>query len=151
MLRTRLNDDLKTAMREKNAKALSTIRLVLAKLKEKDIESRTLGKGDEIDEATMIAMMQGMIKQRRESVEMYTKGGRPELAQGEADEIAVIEGYLPRQMDEAETKAAISAIIAEIGAAGGKDMGRVMTELKARHAGSLDFSKAGPMVKSLLG
>lgn len=151
MLRTRLTDDLKTNMREKNMKAVSTIRLVIAKLKEKDIESRTLGKGEEIDEAAIISMMQGMIKQRRESVEMYTKGGRPELAQGEADEIAVIETYLPKQMDEAEMKAAIQAVITEIGAAGGKDMGRVMGELKTRHAGTIDFSKVNPLVKSLLG
>ncbi|CAO3418663.1 GatB/YqeY domain-containing protein [Azospirillum doebereinerae] len=150
MLRTRLNEALKESMRAKDARAVSTIRMVLAGLKDRDIAARTRGVTDGIDEPEILSMMQGLIKQRNESATMYDQGGRPELAQQEREEIAVIEGFLPKQMSEDEVKAALDAIVAELGASSIKDMGRVMAELKARHAGQMDFAKAGGLVKQTL-
>lgn len=150
MLRTRLNEALKDAMRAKNQRAVSAIRLILATLKDRDIAARSRGVMDGIDEAEMLSMMQSMIKQRRESITMYEQGGRPELAEQEREEIAVIEGFLPKQMSDEETAAAIRTVIADVGAAGIKDMGKVMAELKARYAGQMDFAKAGPAVKQQL-
>ncbi|PWC33103.1 GatB/YqeY domain-containing protein [Azospirillum sp. TSO35-2] len=149
-LRTRLNDSLKDAMRAKNMRAVSTIRMVLAALKDRDIAARTRGVTDGIDEAEILSMLQGLIKQRNESATMYDQGGRPELAQQEREEIAVIEGFLPKQMTEEESAAAIDGIVAELEATSIKDMGRVMAELKARHAGQMDFAKAGGLVKQRL-
>ncbi|MCW2236373.1 GatB/YqeY domain-containing protein [Azospirillum canadense] len=150
MLRTRLNEALKEAMRAKNQRAVSTVRLILAALKDRDIAARSRGVMDGIDEAEMLSMMQSMIKQRGESIKMYEQGGRPELAEQEREEIAVIEGFLPKQMSDEETTAAIRTVIGEVGAASIKDMGKVMAELKARHAGQMDFAKAGPVVKQQL-
>jgi uncharacterized protein YqeY len=150
MLRARFNDALKTAMKEKNARTLSTVRLVLAKLKERDIEERGKGNAEGISDAEIQQMLQGMMKQRRESIELYEKGGRQELAQQEREEIAVIEGFLPKQMDEAELEAAVKAAIAETGAGTAKDMGRVMAVLRERHAGQMDMSKASAAAKKLL-
>ncbi|MGA1856406.1 GatB/YqeY domain-containing protein [Azospirillum sp. 11R-A] len=149
-LRTQFNDSLKDAMRAKDQRAVSTIRMILAGLKDRDIEARGRGVTDGIDEAGILSMLQGMVKQRTESAAMYEQGGRPELAQQEREEIAVIERYLPRQMTEEEVAAAIDAIVTELGAASIKDMGKVMAELKARHAGQMDFAKAGGLLKARL-
>ena len=151
MLRERFSEALKTSMKEKDQRTTSTVRMVLAKLKERDIEARAKGNQSGIPDAEVQQMLQGMVKQRRESIELYEKGGRKELADQEREEIAVIERFLPQQMGEAEMEAAIRAAIASTGAAGPKDMGRVMAALKERHAGSMDFSKASPIAKRLLG
>ena len=149
-----LRDDLKqaqiAAMKAGEKERLAAVRLILAKVKDRDIEQRTAAKPME-DDALVIDVLQKMAKQRRESIEMYEKGGREELAAVERGELAVIEEFLPRQMDESETKAAIEAIKAELGASGMKDMGRVMAELKARHGTVLDMGKASGWVKESLG
>ncbi len=148
-----IRDDIKAAqiaaMKAGDKEARAAIGLIQAAIKNRDIEART-GKAPEDDDALVVEVLQKMIKQRRESIAMYEQGGRAELAAAEAGEVAVIERFLPRQMDEAETAAAIAAIKAEIGAAGMKDMGRLMAELKARHATSLDMSKASALVKAAL-
>lgn len=149
-LRTQFNDSLKDAMRAKDMRAVSTLRLILTELKNRDIDARSRGVTDGIDEAGILSMLQMMVKQRNESAGMYEQGGRPELAQQEREEIAVIERFLPKQMSEEESAAAIDAIVAELGASSIKDMGKVMAELKARHAGQMDFSKAGGLVKARL-
>ncbi|CAO3354019.1 GatB/YqeY domain-containing protein [Azospirillum sp. A26] len=149
-LRTQFNDSLKDAMRAKDQRAVSTIRMILAGLKDRDIEARGRGVTDGIDDAGILSMLQGMVKQRTESAAMYEQGGRPELAQQEREEIAVVERYLPRQMSEEEVAAAIDSIVTELGAASIKDMGKVMAELKARHAGQMDFAKAGGLLKARL-
>ncbi len=150
MLRDRFMSDLKEAMKAGDKPRLGTIRLMQAALKDKDIEARGAGKGPLSDDE-ILQLLQKMVKQRQESAKMYADGGRPELAEQEAAEIAVITAYLPKQMDEAEAKAAIAAVIADTGATGVKDMGKVMGELKARYAGQMDFGKASPLVKQLLG
>jgi len=151
MLRARLRDALTSAMKARDERTVSAVRLILARLKERDIEARPKGQAEGISEAEMVAMMQGMIKQRRESIELYERGRRPELAAKEAGEIAVIESFLPRQLSEAETAAAIETVIAECGASGLKDMGKVMGGLKQRFAGTMDFARAGALVKARLG
>ncbi|CAA7622881.1 GatB/YqeY domain-containing protein [Magnetospirillum sp. SS-4] len=151
MLRRELSDALKQAMLTKDPRVVSTVRLILAALKDRDIAARPKGQADGIGDDEIRQMLQSMIKQRRESISLYQQGNRPELAQQEADEIAVIERFLPRQMDEAETQAAVRAAIAEVGAAGIKDMGKVMAILKGRHAGEMDFTKASATTKTLLG
>jgi uncharacterized protein len=150
MLRDRFMSDLKEAMKGGDKPRLGTIRLIQAALKDKDIEARGAGKGP-ISDDEILQLLQKMVKQRQESAKMYGEGGRPELAEQENAEIAVISAYLPKQMDEAEAKGAIAAVIAETGATGVKDMGKVMGELKARYAGQMDFGKASPLVKQLLG
>jgi uncharacterized protein len=148
-----IRDDIKaaqiTAMKAGDKAARNTISLIQSAIKNRDIEART-GKSPDSDDALVVEVLQKMVKQRRESIEMFTKGGRQELADAEAAEVAVIERFLPAQMGEAETAAAIEAIKAELGASGMKDMGRVMTELKARHASELDMSKASAAVKAAL-
>ncbi len=151
MLRGQISDALKDAMRAKEARTVGALRLILAKLKDQDIAARPRGVTDGIPDEEILQMLQSMIKQRRESIALYEHGGRQELADQERDEIAVIERFLPRQMDEADTKAAIAAAIAATGAAGVKDMGKVMAELRARHAGQMDFGKASALVKGMLG
>lgn len=151
MLRQQLNDALKAAMLGKDARTVSTVRLILAALKDRDIAARPKGVTDGIPDAEIQQMLQSMIKQRRESITMYEQGGRPELAKQEADEIVIIEKFLPRQMDEAAITGAVKAAIAACGAGGIKDMGKVMAELKAKHAGCMDFAKAGAVVKKELG
>lgn len=150
MLRTRFNESLKESMRAKDARAVSTIRMILAGLKDRDIAARSRGVMDGVDEGEILTLLQGLIKQRNESAVMYDQGGRPELAEKEREEITVIEGFLPKQMSEDEVTAAIAGIVTELGAASIKDMGRVMAELKARHAGQMDFAKAGGLVKQTL-
>jgi uncharacterized protein YqeY len=148
-----IRDDIKTAlvsaMKGGDKAGTATLRLVQSQIKNRDIEAR-VGKAPESDDALVVEVLQKMVKQRRESIDMFVKGGRQELADGEAAEIAVIEAFLPQQMSETDTTAAIEAIKAELGASGMKDMGRVMAELKARHATTLDMSKASGLVKAAL-
>ena len=148
-----LRDDLKqaqiSAMKAGEKDRLAAVRLILAKVKDRDIAQRTAAKPVE-DDALVIDVLQKMAKQRRESIQMYEQGNREELAAIERGELAVIEEFLPRQMDEAETRAAIEAIKGELGASGIKDMGRVMAELKARHSAVLDMGKASGWVKDAL-
>ncbi|EPY02239.1 GatB/YqeY domain-containing protein [Magnetospirillum fulvum] len=151
MLRQELSDALKTAMLGKDARTVSTVRLILAALKDRDIAARPNGLADGIPDTEILQMLQSMIKQRRESITIYEQGGRLELAEREAEEIAIIERFLPRQMSADEVAEAIRAVIADIGATGIKDMGRVMAALKERHAGLMDFSRASVVVKSALG
>jgi uncharacterized protein YqeY len=151
MLRTELSDALKEAMKAKKERGVSTLRMVLAGLKDRDIAARSKGNNDGISDDEIRTMMQGMIKQRRESIALYEQGGRQELARQEAEEIAVIEGFLPKQMSDADIEAAARAVIAETGAQGIKDMGRAMAAMKQRYAGQMDFAKAGAVVKKLLG
>jgi uncharacterized protein YqeY len=151
MLRTELSDALKEAMKAKKERGVSTLRMVLAGLKDRDIAARSKGNNDGISDDEIRTMMQGMIKQRRESIALYEQGGRQELARQEAEEIAVIEGFLPKQMSDADVEAAARAVIAETGAQGIKDMGRAMAAMKQRYAGQMDFAKAGAVVKKLLG
>ena len=151
MLRDEFTERMKTALRAKDTRTLSTVRLIIAALKQKDIEARGAGNSAGIAEPEIQRLLQGMVKQRRESIELYEKGNRPELARQEGEEIAVIESFLPQQLDDAATEAAAKAAIAESGAAGIKDMGKVMGALRERHAGVLDLAKAGAVVKRLLG
>ncbi len=150
MLRAQFNDALKTAMLGKDERAVATIRLINAKLKDLDIAARPKGNADGINEAEIQSMLQRMVKQRRESIALYEKGNRPDLAKQESEEIAVIERFLPKQMGEAEMKDAVGKAIAATGAQGIKDMGKVMGELKKTYAGQMDFAQAGALVKSQL-
>lgn len=149
MLRDDINNAVKDAMRAKDERKLSTLRMVNATLKNADIEARGQGKPPLAD-GDILGVLQKMIKQRQESVELYEKGGRDELAAQERAEIEVISGYLPQQMSESDMKAAIAAAVAETGAAGVKDMGKVIGALKAKHAGQMDFGKASGWVKAAL-
>ena len=151
MLREALTERMKTALRAKDTRTLATVRLILAALKDRDIAARSDGDRPQIPEAEILRMLQGMVKQRRESISMYERGNRPELAQQESEEIAVIESFLPQQLDDAGIEVAAKAGIAESGAVGIKDMGKVMALLRDRHAGILDMAKAGAVVKRLLG
>jgi uncharacterized protein len=149
MIRDDINAAQTAALKAGEKDRLATIRLMQAKIKDRDIELRTATTKPD-DDATIVEVLQKMVKQRRESITLYEQGNRPEMAAAEAAEIAVIETFLPAQMSEADTAAAIEAIKAELGASGMKDMGRVMAELKARHAASLDMSKASALVKAAL-
>lgn len=150
MLRQRLNDDLKTAMKARDQDTTSTLRMVLAGLKDRDIAARPSGNTGGIDDAGIVDMLQKMVKQRRESIELYKQGGRQELVDKEQGEIDVIERYLPKQLSEAEASAAVDKVIADLGASSIKDMGKVMAALKERFAGQMDFAKAGGLVKQKL-
>ena len=149
MIRDDIKDALVSAMKGGDKTTTATLRLVQSAIKNRDIEART-GSSPADDDTLVVEVLQKMVKQRRESVEMFVKGGRQELADAELGEVSVIERFLPMQMSEDETKAAIEAIKVELGAGGMKDMGRVMAELKARHAQSLDMSKASGLVKAAL-
>lgn len=151
MLRTQITDAMKDAMRAKGERALATTRMIMAKLKDKDIEARGKGNMDGIPDAEIQAMLQGMIKQRRESITLYQQGNRPDLVQQESEEITIIERFLPQQLDEAAMKDAIGKVIATIGAKDIKDMGKVMAELKKNYTGQMDFAAAGVLVKGMLG
>ena len=148
-----IRDDIKAAqiaaMKAGDKQRTATIRLIQSAIKNRDIELRTSDKAPE-DDALVTEVLQKMVKQRRESIALYEQGGRAELAEAERSEVAVIEEFLPSQMSEAETKAAIDAIVAETGASSVKDMGRVMAVLKERHASQLDMSKASGSVKARL-
>jgi len=150
MLRDKLNDALKDAMRARDQGAVGAIRLILAKLKEVDIAARTETSREGVADDRILSMLQGMIKQRNESVVLYDKGNRPDLADKERAEIAVIERFLPQQMDEAAVDAAVREAIASSGAKSMKDMGAVMAALKAKYAGQMDFAKASGAVKKAL-
>lgn len=149
MIRETIKDTLVTAMKGGDKETTATIRLIQSAIKNRDIEART-GKAPDSDDALVVEVLQKMVKQRRESIEMYEKGNRPELAAGEAREVTVIERFLPQQMDQAQTAAAIETIKTDLGATGMKDMGRVMAELKSRHGSELDMSKASAAVKAAL-
>jgi uncharacterized protein YqeY len=148
-LRESFTEQMKLSMKAGTAARTSTLRMVMAKLKDTDIASRPKGI-DKVSDEEIIAMLRGMVKSRRESVELYRQGNRPELAAKEETEIAVIESFLPSQMDEAAMRLAVAEAVAEAGAASIKDMGKVMAMLRAKHASSLDMAKAGPMVKARL-
>ncbi len=150
MLREKLTEAMKDAMRAKDQAALGTIRLILAKLKDADIAARTEASREGVADDRVLSLMQGMIKQRNESIALYEKGNRTDLADKEKAEIAVIERFLPQQMDEAAVEAAVREAIAASGATSIKDMGGVMTALKGKYAGQMDFAKASAAVKKAL-
>ncbi|MEM7169705.1 MAG: GatB/YqeY domain-containing protein [Pseudomonadota bacterium] len=150
MLRNRLNVALKEAMKSKEPVAVSTLRLTLAALKDRDIAARSKGNNDGIGDDEILEMLQKMVRQRQESIEMYTKGDRPDLAEREHQECDVIERFLPRQLDEGDMRSAIDEVIAELSAQTIKDMGKVMGTLKERYPGRMDFGKASQIVKQAL-
>ncbi len=150
MLRQTLSDALKTAMRDKEGRTVATLRLIIAALKDKDIAARSSDGDDQIDDNEILAMLQSMIKQRQESVKAFEEGGRPELAAQENEEIGIIRGFLPAQLEGEALTAAIDDVIAETGAESLKDMGPVMAALKARFPGQIDFAKASGVVREKL-
>src|SRR5215204_2823531 len=149
MLRERFTTEMKEAMKAGDKRKLGTVRLIQAALKDKDIEARGAGRGQASDEE-ILGLLQKMIKQRQESMAIYEQNGRPELAQAEREEAEIIASFLPKQMDDAETRAAIEAAIADTGAASMKDMGKVVGALRAKYAGRMDFGKASGLVKEML-
>lgn len=150
-LRARVNTALKDAMKAKDATRLSTLRLINAAIKDRDIEARGEGKDEGVGNDVVLGIMGKMVKQRQESAKVYEEGGRLELAEKELSEIKIIEDFLPRQLSDAEASAAIDAAIAEVGADSIRDMGKVMGVLKGKYTGQMDFGKTGPMVKDKLG
>jgi uncharacterized protein len=151
MLRQAFTDRLKEAMKARDTRTVSTVRLILAGLKERDVAARGEGNPEGLSEAEIQRMLQSMVKQRRESIALYEQGNRPDLAKQENEEIAVIESFLPRQLDEGEIEAAVKTVIGEVGAATLKDMGKVMAALRERHAAVIDLGRAGAVVRRLLG
>ena len=151
MLRTKLSETLKDSLRNKQERITHTVRLILAALKDRDIAARPSGNTTGISEAEILQMMNGMIKQRRESIEMFEKGNRPELAKQEQEEIDIILSFMPKQMSDAEVAAAAKEAIAQTGAASVKDMGKVMAVLKEKYTGQMDFAKASGIVKAQFG
>jgi uncharacterized protein YqeY len=149
MLREDINNALKEAMKAQQTRRVSTLRLINSSLKNADIEARGLGK-EPLSDDEALSVLQKMIKQRQESAELYDKGNRPELAEQERDEIAIISAYLPKQMSDIEAGSIIATLVHEINAQGMKDMGKVMAALKERYAGKMDFSKASALVKKVL-
>ena len=149
-LRQQLNDAMKEAMKAKDAKRLSTLRLVLAALKDRDIAARTETSRDLLGDDEILSLLAKMIKQREESAVAYDAGKRPELAAGEREEIAIIRSFMPAQMDEAGVEQAAKSVIAELGASSIKDMGKVMAAMKERYAGQMDFARASAIVKARL-
>lgn len=148
-LREQFGEQLKAAMKARDAARTSTLRMILARLKDTDIAARPKGVA-QVDEQEIAAMLRGMVKSRAESVTLYRQGNRPDLVAKEEAEIAVIESFLPRPMDDAALAAAVATAIAETGAASPREMGRVMAALKARHGAALDLGRAGPLVKARL-
>jgi uncharacterized protein YqeY len=151
MLRNAIPEALRTALKDQDKRAVSTVRLIMAALKDRDIAARGKGNTEGIGDDEILAMLQTMVKQRRDSIEMYEKGGRLELAEQEAEEITIIERFLPQQLGDAEIGAAVDQVIADVGAGGLKDMGNVMGALRERYAGQMDFGKASALVKEKLG
>lgn len=154
MLRDRIKLTLTEAMKARDEKRVATLRMAQAAIKNKDIELRTGAApdpGSPAEDAMIIDVLSKMVKQRRESVDMFEKGGRQELAEAEKAEIAILEGFLPQLMCDTEAQTAITALVAELGVTSPKDMGKVMAAIKERFAGQIDMSKAGPMVKNALG
>jgi len=150
MLRDELNQSMKAAMRAKETRKLSTVRLILAAIKEKDIELRTTDGGDRDDDAMITDILSKMVKQRRDSIKAYEEAGRCELAEREREEIDIIEEFLPKQLSDDEIKAVCEGVVAELGAEGLKDIGRCMGALKGKYAGQMDFAKASVTIKGLL-
>ncbi|MQX35985.1 GatB/YqeY domain-containing protein [Roseospira navarrensis] len=148
MLRDRLNEHLKTAIRNKDQRAVCTVRLILAAIKDRDICAR--GRGEEVGEAEILTLLQSMIKQRRDSIAMYEQGCRMDLAEQEQEEVEIIQSFLPHQMTSGEIESAVDSVIGEIKAAGLKDMGRVMAALRSRYAGQMDFGQASATAKNRL-
>ena len=149
-LRERINDSVKDAMKAKDQKRLGTLRLINAAIKDRDIAARTADSRDLSSDDDVLGLLAKMIKQREDSITAYDAGNRPELAQNEKDEIAIIREFMPKQMSAEESQAAITAVIGEVGATSIKDMGKVMNALKERYAGQMDFGKASGTVKTLL-
>ena len=150
MIRPRLNEALTEAIKAQEKRAVSTLRLILACLKDRDIAARGKGVTDGISDDEILALLQTMIRQREDSIALYEQGGRLDLAEGEREEVAVIKRFLPEQMDESSIEQAVETVIADVGAKGLKDMGRTMAELRTRYAGRMDFTKASGLVKSAL-
>lgn len=150
-MRSRVNDALKTAMKNKEAARLSTLRLINAAIKDRDIAMRGTGEDVEVTDADVLAILGKMVKQRQESARAYEEGGRLELAEKELSEVEVIEEFLPKQLSKAQAEAAVTEAIAEVGADSIRDMGKVMGILKAKYTGQMDFGKVGPLVKDKLG
>ena len=150
MIRQTLNESLKTALKAKEGPAVSTIRLIVAAIKDRDIAARDKGVTDGISDDEILNLLQTMVKQRRESITFYEQGGRLDLVESEQAEIEVLQRFLPRQLDDAETQGAIQAVIADIGASGLKDMGRTMAALRERYPGRMNFAKASGLVKQAL-
>ena|ERR1700760_3243602 len=151
MLREAFRERLKGAMKARDSRTVSAVRLILADLKERDVEVRGQGNPDGVSDAEIQQMLQTMIKQRRESIALYRQGNRPELADQESAEIAVIHSFLPHQLDEGETEAAVRAAIGDTGAASVKDLRKVMVMLRERHPGVIDLGSAGALARRLLG
>ena len=149
-LRARLNDSLKTAMKEQDKRVLSTVRLILAAVKDRDIAARGKGNMDGLSDEEILGVLQTMVRQRQEAAELYEKGNRPELVEQEKAEIAIIESYLPKQMSDAEMKDAIGEVVTETGATSIKDMGKAMAALRAKYAGRMDFGKASGLLREKL-
>ncbi len=150
MLRQELNDALKAGMKARETRAVSTIRLILAALKDRDIAVRSSGNMEGLSDPEILELLKTMIRQRRESIQTFEAGGRVDRAQQEGEEIAVIERVQPAQLDDAATAAAIKEVVAELGAKTIKDMGKTIQALKAKYAGQMDFSKASAIVKQML-
>ncbi|MCJ9429677.1 GatB/YqeY domain-containing protein [Kordiimonas marina] len=150
MLRDELTQAMKDAMRAKDKRVLGTVRLILAAIKERDIELRTQDAADRDDDAIITDILSKMVKQRNDSIKAYEEGGRCELAEREREEIAIIQGFLPKQLSDAEVKAAAEAVVKDLGAEGLKDIGRCMAALKTKYAGQMDFAKASTTIKGLL-
>ena len=151
MIRDQIKAKLIEAMKAKDEKMTGTIRLINAAIKDKDIDARTKGNMNGIDDNAIMSLLQTMVKQRRESIDMYTKGGRNDLVAAEQAELDIIQSFLPKQMSDEEMKAAIQAVVAEVGATSIKDMGKVMGALKTKYAGQMDMGKASGIIKSVLG
>ena len=150
MLRERLSDRLRSAMKGREKRAVSTVRLILTAVKDRDIAVRGTGDADGISDQEILQVLQTMVRQRHESIALYEQGGRLELAEQEAEEIGIIESFLPERLDEAATEEAIRSVVGEIGASSIKDMGRTMAILRERYAGQIDFAKASAVVKERL-
>ncbi len=151
MIRHRLNDALKDALRTNDQVAISTLRLIQAAIRDRDVAARSRGNTEGVGEREILDLLRTMIRQRRESIALYEQGGRLDLVESEQDEIDVIRQFLPKQLDEGETHGAVRQVIDDLGAAGLKDMGRTMAELRSRYPGQMDFAKASGMVKKELG
>ncbi|MCF6443775.1 GatB/YqeY domain-containing protein [Nereida sp. MMG025] len=149
-MKTRIGSALKEAMKAKDKDRLSTLRLVNAAIKDREIAERATSEEFEISDADIVAILGKMVKQRKESARAYEEGGRLELAEKEHSEIAIIEDYLPKQLDDDETAKAVDAAVTEVGADSIRDMGKVMAALKSKYTGQMDFGRVGPMVKDRL-
>ena len=150
-LRDQINDSLKEAMKSGDKRRVSTLRLVNSAIKDRDIQNRTSGPDAGVSDAQIVEVLAKMVKQRQESLEIYEKAGRDELATQEREEIQIIQGYMPKQLSDEEVKSVIAAVIKDVGATSVKDMGKVMGALKAKYSGQMDFAKAGAVIKGVLG